>query len=233
MRGLVLVATLALAAPCAIAQRSSGSHFSPSGFTHAGFGHNRYARGTPHSFFDALGIFSDPYLSDALAQAYPASGQQPDFMMQNAPSPVSMPEQFSPPAQPLLIELRGDTYVRLSGPEGIPSETLRTGDARGKEIPPRPDSTRDSPRETTNANLTAANLAPVILVFRDGHRDQISDYTIADGILYTRGNYYTDGSWSKKIELSSLDLPETMKLNQSSTAQFRLPTAPNEIITRP
>ena len=79
----------------------------------------------------------------------------------------------------------------------------------------------------------AHDLDPVVLVFRDGHREQVSTYTIADGILYTSGDYYTNGSWNKKIELSSLNIPETVSSNRSQGVNFQLPSAPNEVMVRP
>jgi hypothetical protein len=75
--------------------------------------------------------------------------------------------------------------------------------------------------------------APAVLVFRDGHREEVSNYTIADGILYTAGDPYTGGSWNKKIELSSLNLPETVKSNHLRGVRFHLPSAPNEVVVRP
>jgi len=56
---------------------------------------------------------------------------------------------------------------------------------------------------------------------------------ITDGVLYTSGDYYANGSWNRKIELSSLNLPETVKSNQSRSVRFQLPSAPNEVIIRP
>src|ERR1035437_7705536 len=76
-------------------------------------------------------------------------------------------------------------------------------------------------------------LVPAILVFRDGHREEVSDYMMADGVLYTRSDYYTNGSWNRKIELSSLNLPETVKSNQSHGLRFQLPSAPNEVTVGP
>ena len=70
-------------------------------------------------------------------------------------------------------------------------------------------------------------------MFRDGHREEVSDYTIADGNLYTHDDYYTNGSWNRKIELSSLNLLETVRSNQSRNVRFRLPSSPNEVIVRP
>ena len=50
-------------------------------------------------------------------------------------------------------------------------------------------------------------LTPVVLVYRDGHREQIREYSIANGTIYARGDYWNDGYWSKKIQLTALDLP--------------------------
>ncbi len=74
---------------------------------------------------------------------------------------------------------------------------------------------------------------PAVLVFRDGHREEVSEYTIADGALYTRTDYYTAGSWNRQIELSALNLPDTVKSNQSRGVRFQLPSSPNEVIVRP
>ena len=53
------------------------------------------------------------------------------------------------------------------------------------------------------------------------------------GVIYARGDYWTNGSWSKQIPVSQLDLPATFKANQERGVTFRLPAAPNEVITRP
>ena len=73
----------------------------------------------------------------------------------------------------------------------------------------------------------------MVLVFRDGHREEVSAYTIVDSILYAQGNYYTDGSWSRRIDVSSLNLPETIEASRSRGVHFRVPTAANEVVTRP
>ena len=127
-----------------------------------------------------------------------------------------MPERPSP-TQPLMIELQGERYVRLSGEETSEAETIDSMPA----APRRQE--RSAPAMIQTA--AATELAPAILVFRDGHREEVSDYTIADGILYTSGDPYTGGSWNRKIELSSLNLPETVKSNQLRGVKFRLPSS--------
>ncbi len=74
---------------------------------------------------------------------------------------------------------------------------------------------------------------PATFVFRDGHREQSSDYFIASGVIHTRSDYWATGSWSKEIPLAHLDLPATFQANQEQGVPFRIPTAPNEVITRP
>jgi hypothetical protein len=71
------------------------------------------------------------------------------------------------------------------------------------------------------------------LVFRDGHKEEVRDYSIADGVLYARGDFYTDGYWNKNISLSSLDVAQTLQANAERGVKFVLPSAPNEVITRP
>jgi len=76
-------------------------------------------------------------------------------------------------------------------------------------------------------------LPPAVLIFRDGHREEVGDYTIADGFLYARGDYYTDGYWNRKIDLSTLNLNQTLQANADRSVKFVLPSSSNEVITRP
>ncbi len=173
--------------------------------------------------FFPLALFSDPFYSDALYSAgYPVASQPPVIILQATLAPNATPDH--PPAQPLLIELQGDRYVRVSGEGTSGAQTIDQ-----EASPSRPLKSSDAAFHAP----AAPELAPAVLIFRDGHREEVTDYTIADGVLYASSNYYTDGSWNKKIELSSLNLPETVKFNHSRGVSFQLPTAPNEVITRP
>jgi hypothetical protein len=79
----------------------------------------------------------------------------------------------------------------------------------------------------------ARDSAPAILVFRDGHREQVREYTLADGALYARGDYWIDGYWNRKILISSLDLAATMAANRQSGVDFVLPSGPNVVVIGP
>jgi hypothetical protein len=72
-----------------------------------------------------------------------------------------------------------------------------------------------------------------VLVFLDRHREEISGYTISGDALYASSNFYSNGSWSRRIELSSLNLTETLNENRTRGIHFRLPSAPNEVIVGP
>jgi hypothetical protein len=135
-------------------------------------------------------------------------------------APQEKSEPLPPPSQPLLIELKGGQYIRVSGQEPDATEMITPGPA----LKPGGSLTRAIPSQ---------DLAPAVLVFRDGHREEVAAYTIADSALYAQGNFYTDGSWNRKIDLSSLNLPETIQASRSRGVDFRLPSAPNEVVTRP
>ena len=208
-------------APQANAQRMAGhtSHFA------APFHSGVY----PRSFFYPL---ADPFYSDYLSSTgYPDASQPPVIFVQAPPAPV--PDRVPAPVQPLLIELRGDRYVRVSNSE-TPGAEMNTPEIGAKMPDPPRNQVRNDERASASTHpATTPPPPPAILVFRDGHREETSDYTIANGILYTRSDYYTSGSWTRKIELSSLDLPETLKSNESRGVRFQLPSFPNEIIVRP
>jgi hypothetical protein len=216
MRRLLLIALLAALAPCVWAQRMgvASPHFAA-----------RFNRGgRPHGSLYPL-AYSDPFYADYLSSAgYPLASQPPLIIVQSPLAGAPEPERSAPPAQPLMIELQGDRYVRVSGPEISGAEMID----RMPDRSPRPERPPSAP-----IHAVATPEPPAVLVFRDGHREEASEYTIADGVLYTRADYYTSGSWNRKIELSSLNLPETVKSNQSRGAKFPLPSSPNEVIVRP
>ena len=215
MRRVLLITLLAALAPCADAQRmiNSSPRFAA-----------RFNRGGhPRSSFVPL-AYADPFYADYLSSTgYPVASQPPMNSLQ-APPADARREPVSAPVQPLMIELQGDRYVRVSGPEMPGAEMIER----------MPDPSPSTERASSTVNHAAApELPPAVLVFRDGHREEAAEYTIADGVIYTHADYYSTGSWNKKIELSSLNLPETIQSNQSRGVRFQLPAYPNEVIVRP
>jgi hypothetical protein len=167
-------------------------------------------------------FFADSFNPDDIySTGYPVAAQLPVIMLQAArtlarPDYANREPSTAQPSipQPLLIELQNGPYVRVNN-AAADGEALPLTLAPGRAPSP--------PHE----------LAPVLLAFRDGHNEEVRDYTIADGILYARGDYYTDGYWTRKIVLSTLNLSQTLEANAARSVKFVLPSSPNEVITRP
>jgi hypothetical protein len=217
--------TLFVCAPAWVsAQRNSGAHFS--GAHLSSVPGARTGVSAPHfganfggsRFSPPLALASGAYYDALLDAGYPVAAQPPVIIVQPGmvQSADTRRETFSSPTQPLMIELQGDRYVRVSGDDRAGVETID----------------RSSFRSTRAERPTAAALTPAVLVFRDGHREEISGYTIADGLIYASGDYSGDGSWNRRIQLSALNLPETIEANRARDVPFRLPGAPNEVIVR-
>jgi hypothetical protein len=250
MRSLA-VALLAVLAPMAIAQGPTHTHAAHRSFR----GH--------HAASSPLTSLLSPFLGDSfnpedLSSAGDPS-QAPPFLLQAsralsgpgafAGQPDNNPEPSA--SQPLLIELQGDRYVRVTG-VAIDGEALPLNAAlnnlHANNAPPskppgnhlaRPLAQHSANRSgsgpiiAASAAPTARELPAAILIFRDGHSEEVHDYTIADGSLYARGDYYTDGYWNKKIDLSALNLTATVQTNSTRNVKFVVPSSPNEVITRP
>jgi hypothetical protein len=186
--------------------------------------------------FPFFGDSFDP--SDIYSTGYPVASEPPPFLMEamrqftgSASNPLA--QAMSQPAtrqasssDPVLIELQNGRYVRVEG-------TAANGDALLLQLAPNHSQASSAHQPTTAASSPAQNLPSAVLIFRDGHSEEVRDYTIADGILYARGDYYTDGYWSKKIDLAALNVPETLQANANRSVKFVLPSSPNEVITRP
>jgi hypothetical protein len=215
MRSLLFITLLVAVTPWMSAQRMAA------GPPH--FARNYHHGGHSRSFFEPLGFY-DPFYSDYLSSTgYPVASQPPVIVVQTPSATAPVPERPSSPTQPLMIELQGDRYVRLGGEESSETEMIE----------PMPNARRRHEPLAAFRPAVVSESASAVLVFRDGHREEVSNYTITGGILYTAGDPYTGGSWNRKIELSLLNLPETVESNHSRGVSFQLPSAPNEVVVRP
>jgi hypothetical protein len=161
---------------------------------------------------------SEPEMSEPPPQTVEASAQ---------PAPAAA---VSKPG--LVLELQGDHWVRL-----INYGELQTGEQTSQPAL-ETGSKSPSPVPTANPHRTQAaqpssQLPPAVLVFRDGHEEEIRKYTIVGTTIYTSSDYWNSGSWTRRIQIADLDVPETLKLNQERGAKFTLPSGPNEVMMRP
>lgn len=220
-----------------VAQRGGHNGFpvlAPSSPQRSGFGpRNGHHQQFPGSFF--LGT---PFWGDDYYPYYP-SDQAPPYVVQAPPKPLEYPKSRAP----LMIELQGDHYVRRTSDGSIETQpeavTTTASIARASSAAAGPSSARVNVPQRSNFSpastptLSTPSEAPTVFVFRDGHREESSDYSIISGVIYSRGDYWATGSWSKKILIADLDVPATMQANRERSVSFRLPNSPNEVITRP
>ena len=167
--------------------------------------------------------FVRPYAASSLFLGEPSLfdyGSSQPYAVQTSPQMIVVPAASAAPpeiqparAEPLLIEWRGDRYVRVANTSSqAPLDYVA------------------SPASATGAAHTNV---PALLVFRDGTRLEVSNYTITGSTLYTDADRWVSGSWRRKIDLAALDVPSTLHANQERGVAFNLPSSPNEVIVRP
>lgn len=204
---------------------SAGIH--PGGF---GGGPVRFRHG--HSLERRSFLYSYPYF-------YPDSdfesgeSSNPQVVVVQAPAPAPAPPPDPPAArESVLIEWQGDHFVR---------STTSARSSVGAQVAPDYSEKSASPLSSTkrllparkNAVPSPAELPPAVLVFHDGRQEQVSEYTIMNGTIYSKADYWTTGSWTRKTQIADLDVPATLKLNQEHGLKFVLPASPNQVVIRP
>jgi hypothetical protein len=201
----------------------------------AGFGRRGVAAGgnrrLEHGSRGAI-LLPYPYFNSDDSDATVEAGQPQIIVV-----PASAPATPAPPPVPLeslLIEWHGDHFVRTT-----------TSSASGQAAPDYSEKSyleKSADGSQLHARLAPAvkeaaqpsrELPPAVLVFRDGRREEVSDYTIMNGTMYSKADYWTSGSWTKKIQIADLDVPATMRVNQERGVKFVLPASPNEVVMRP
>lgn len=177
-----------------------------------GSGHGAYGRGR-----NVPALYPFPLLDPLYSDYLPAEPAQPGSVLMPSPAPSRTAEAPArQPSQPLLIELRGNDYVQLSG----------DADSKLRTITPQTTDKLQKPQPSVTQK-------PALLIFRDGHQEEVADYTISNGVLYATADYYSSGSWNHAIQISSLNVPQTIASNESRGVPFHLPTSPNEVVVGP
>jgi hypothetical protein len=212
-RFFALPLLLVLSAPVLFAQRisghsSGGGSIGMSGARSHGRpfadGMRRNRSGREPFFFGDPYFYSDYY--DSYGSDYPAPPP--------TPQPATVPQvqvKNEPLPGPLLLELRGNKWVRVTDFGGT-SEPVSTPVQRSAV-----------PKETP----------PAILVYRDGHTEDVSSYSIIGPTIYAKADYWNDGNSTRTIQIADLDIPATLKQNQQRGVKFDLPSGPNEVMIRP
>lgn len=214
LRTLTIALLAAVLPPIAAGQMSNGNFAAwgrgplaiPSGqvFPHAGAPLG--ARQSTHSRSSGFGY--PLFYADYSASPGVPPAPQVVIVEERAPQPEAKPE-------PIMIEWQGDRFVRYGGAETGArspdySEAASTGHKRSE---------------------VSHEVPPVVLVYRDGHREEVSDYVITRGVLYAQQDSWQQNS--RSVRLSVLDMAATFKRNRDNGVDFTLPLGPNDVVTRP
>jgi hypothetical protein len=213
--------------PLATAQRHGG--FARGGARGGGLHHGTrrfdqgFFPGSPYFYSDY--DLADPYGFDNSVQSVQNDAANPPAQFIVVRSADDSLRGSRP--RPLLIELQGDRYVRFGGaPETQERAASAAPDYEAQAVTEPPLAAAQKER----AVAQAAELTPAVLVYRDGHREEVAGYAIADGMIYVRGNDWQNGFWTKHIPLAALDPAATTQANQQRGVKFLLPSAPNVVI---
>ena len=153
--------------------------------------------------------------SDDFARgAYPVYVPYPvvvdPYSMYQAPPDQAEEETDDPPVAqgPTVFERRTPGDVTATQSFAAPS-VEEPASAASDASPAQPESASSQPVQPQEPN---------VLVFRDGHQLEVQNYAIVGDFLYD----FTPGH-TRKVPLSQLDLPATVKANDDRGLDFTLP----------
>jgi hypothetical protein len=160
-----------------------------------------------------------------------------------APIIVQTAAPTAKPTEPLVMELRGDHWVRLTiyGPQelgGEPDKLPSTSQSAPRQ-PGSHDDSRSTRRTTRSGEAPleetqpTAALPPAVLVFRDGHQEEAAKYTIVGSTIFIKADYWSSGSWTHEVPIAKLDILATTQANQERGTKFSLPSRAGEVMMRP
>jgi hypothetical protein len=158
------------------------------------------------------GGFGSPGYAPYYAPLYPA---YPAMTYDPGAAAVVEPEAEEPPA-PTIFENRARSAW---SPAAVSREdSARYGthylDSRERRPAVAPVMMEENP------GRSARDVSPVVLIFRDGHEQEVGNYAIMGGTLYDLDTFV-----ASKIRLAELDLKATMKANEERGLDFSVPAA--------
>jgi hypothetical protein len=224
-RFIFVVIAAALLSPACMAQMRGGFRGSARGGR--GFGgsfrghqHDAFARG--YFVGDTAFLYDDYPFGPAMPES-----EAPQFVLMQAPVAAEVP---SVKIASLLIELQGDRYVRYGGVARQPQSDSGTRGVSTLET--------TSPPTITLPRTARQDLPRTVLIFRDGHREEVADYAIVGRVIYAHraganGSDDQNGYGLNNIQVSALDVPATVRTNRENGVNFALPDGPNQVVTRP
>src|SRR5215831_2001727 len=184
-----------------------------------GFGHINRSQFFPGSFLYPPYFYSPYFSSPYFYPDYDYQEYEPIETQASPPQVITVqpppaPAPAATPVESLVLENHGGQWVRVSN-LGQPSALAQS-----------------TGLDTARA-AAPTRLPPTVLVFCNGHTEEVERYMIQGDVIFVGSNYWTTGSWTKKVPIPALDIPATVKLNEERGVKFSLPSGPNEVMIRP
>ena len=157
------------------------------------------------------GWYTWPYLYPGYDYADSYDSYQTAPPSPPVPTASAAPAKQEPSPDPVLLELQGNHWVRVSSFQTI----------------------SEQPAGAAEKAAVSEPMPPAVLVFRDGHSEEVSSYSIIGSVIYAKGDYWASGHWTRTIQIADLNIPQTLKQNHERGVRFELPSGPDEVMIRP
>ncbi len=189
-------------------------------------GSERFGRQSQRRFLNDSAFLFPPYFYPDDEFDYGPVAPEPPPVQEVVAQPALPPAPAASPVEPLLLESHGGQWVRVpTGSQMAIPQSTNPDSAHASSLPP-------GIAEPSAAAPPLPELPPAVIVFRDGHTEEMGKYMIQGVFLYTTADYWSTGSWTRKIPLADVDIPASLKLNKERGTKFNLPSGPNEVVVR-
>ena len=123
---------------------------------------------------------------------------------------------YAPYAYPYYYD--GEDYNDSADSQATPDDYRSNDDHQVLDQDYRVESSRPQEQSSEPNPGPVANQPSTVLIFKDGHQQEISNYAIVGSTLYD----LSEGR-SRKVQLADLDLSATVKENDQRGVEFQLP----------
>jgi hypothetical protein len=206
-------------------QFGSGRQFGPGqhrgGGNHGGPGHRGHRRRVvpvyvPYYSYPYYAAYPDAYTAPASTAEYEAEDEEPPALtIYERRSRIAYSTGSSD------ADRYGEHYTDYREDERRRAKAEAQSDEQRQAEVERQQDQRAQEERLRSAEKPADLEPAAVLVFKDGHHQDVSGYAITGDVLYDLGQ-----GRARKIQLADLDLDATRKLNDQLGNDFRLPSLP-------
>ncbi|MGC1596211.1 MAG: hypothetical protein WA774_12710 [Candidatus Acidiferrales bacterium] len=179
--------------------------------------------------FSSGSAFAPYFYSDYDSE--PEAVEPPPAQVVGQAAQPSLPALLPNKAGALVLELQDDHWVRITN-SGQSQSDGQSSLPQSERVSNPLSATPSATLRRTQADEPSSVLPRAVLVFRDGHEEEIAKYIIVGATIYTSADDWSGSSWTRKIQIADLDVPATLQLNRERSEKFCLPSGPNEVMIR-